>query len=452
MAPKLLTLDEAAAQLGISSDELMQLVDQRKIFAIKDGAGWKFKSDEVDRFKAEQGGRSGSGDMAFYLPTDGGEGQDDAGLVTDALLGGAGKGSTVIGGSGGSLGQDSDLTLGGSGLGSDSDVKLVPNPDLESGSGSGLKLVPNVGSPSGSGSDLHMVDLDSGAGTFKVAGDSDATLDVKPGSTPKLSSGSSGKLGGGSSGKLGGSSGKLGGSSGKLGGGSGKLGAGSDLTISESGLSLGEDDDILIGGSSSAKEMNSSKLKLAQEQQFDDDDIVLGGSSGGLGSGIGDSGINLAAATDSGLSLEEPLELGGDDGVSGDSGEQDMSSDDDFLLTPMLELDDQESSDSSGSQVIALDTEAVVDDQSATLVATDAAAAMGAAAHQAMGPGPMMMPMQGPPQAQHSGFTISFLVLSFLVLALTGMMMFEMIRDIWSWDGPSAASTKIMDGIIGIFE
>src|SRR5206468_11934889 len=98
--------------------------------------------------------------------------------------------------------------------------------------------------------------------------------------------------------------------------------------------------------------------------ECDDDDIVLGGSSGGgLGSGIGDSGINLAAAADSGLSLEEPLELSSEDAHSDDSsGSQELASDDDFLLTPMLELDDQDSSDSSGSQVIALDTEAVVDD------------------------------------------------------------------------------------------
>ena len=349
------------------------------------------------------------------------------------------------------LGQDSDLTLG-SGSGSDSDVKLVADADLDSG-GSGIKLVPNVGpGNAGSGSDLQMLDLNSGSGTFKLQGD-DATIEAKPGSGAKLG-GSSGKLGG-SSGKLGGGSGKL--DSGKPGSGigktgsSGKLGAGSDLTISESGLSLGEDDDILIGGSSGSQGTSSSKLKLT-DQQFEDDDIVLGtGSSGsGLGSGIGDSGINLAAAADSGLSLEEPLELSGEDGLSDDSGETEMSSDDDFLLTPMLELDDQDSSDSSGSQVIALDSEALVDDQAATLLGSDPTVTA-AMAGQAMGPGPIMM-VPGTPQAQHSGFTVSFLVLSFLVMAMTGMMMFEMIRDIWSWDGPSMASATIMNGIIGLFE
>ena len=39
-----------------------------------------------------------------------------------------------------------------------------------------------------------------------------------------------------------------------------------------------------------------------------------------------------------------------------------------------------------------------------------------------------------------------------LVMALTGMMMFEMIRDIWTWDGPGTAAATIMDGIIGIIE
>jgi excisionase family DNA binding protein len=448
MAQKLLTLDEAAARLGISSDELVKLIDQRKIFAIKDGGSWKFKAEEVERYKADRAGSgAGSAEKAYYLP-EGDESQDDGGLVTDALVGGAPGSSTIIGPSGGDvLGHDSDLTLGsgsGSGTGSDSDVKLVPDADLEAGSGSGIKLVPNVGS--GSGSDLQMLDLNSGSGTFKLQ-DEDATIEAKPGSGIKLG-GSSGKLAGGSGvGKSGSGVGKS--------GSSGKLGAGSDLTISESGLSLGEDDDVQIGGPSSAKAMNSSKLKLADDQQFEDDDIVLGGSSGGassgLGSGIGDSGINLAAAADSGLSLEEPLELSGEDGVSDDSGETEMSSDDDFLLTPMLELDDQDSSDSSGSQVIALDSDAVVDDQAATLLGSDpgVAAAMAGPASQAMGPGPMMM-VPATPQAQHSGFTVSFLVLSFLVMSLIGMMMFEMVRHIWSWDSPHPAPATIMNALVNL--
>ena len=135
MAQKLLTLDEAAARLGISSDALVQLIDQRRIFAIKDGGAWKFKPEEVERYLADRAG-SASGEKAYYLPPDADESQDEGGLITDALLGGAGpSSSTVLGpASDAGLGQDSDLTLGsgssGSGTGSDSDVKLVPDADL----------------------------------------------------------------------------------------------------------------------------------------------------------------------------------------------------------------------------------------------------------------------------------------------------------------------------------
>src|SRR2546423_12062179 len=99
MAQKLLSLDEAAARLGISSDELLHFIDQRKIFAIKDGGSWKFKSEEVERFKADQeGSGSSSGEKAYYLPVDSDESQDDGGLITDGLLGGTPQGSsTVIG-------------------------------------------------------------------------------------------------------------------------------------------------------------------------------------------------------------------------------------------------------------------------------------------------------------------------------------------------------------------
>ena len=80
----------------------------------------------------------------------------------------------------------------------------------------------------------------------------------------------------------------------------------------------------------------------------------------------------LVDPTDSGLSLEEPLELAGSGEESLELGEDDMISfsegadteaptelkaaDSDFLLTPMEETTEEADSE-SGSQVIALDTE-----------------------------------------------------------------------------------------------
>src|SRR5581483_11668747 len=87
-----------------------------------------------------------------------------------------------------------------------------------------------------------------------------------------------------------------------------------------------------------------------------------------------DSGILLIDPSDSGLSLDKPLDLaGGSDSLMGettdftaDSGV--MKADDDFLLTPLEEATEDESD--SGSQVIMLDTEGEFDDATATLLAS----------------------------------------------------------------------------------
>ena len=59
MAGGLLNIAEAAAHLDIPEDAVKQLVDQRKLFAIRDTSGLKFKHEELDRYleeKKESGG------------------------------------------------------------------------------------------------------------------------------------------------------------------------------------------------------------------------------------------------------------------------------------------------------------------------------------------------------------------------------------------------------------
>ncbi len=97
---------------------------------------------------------------------------------------------------------------------------------------------------------------------------------------------------------------------------------------------------------------------------------------------MSDSGISLVDPSDSGLSLErgdlqlgkskvESLDLGGDDLIALDD-DQDLSetptqlkADDDFLLTPAEEGPVEES---SGSQVIALDSEFDLDESAKTMI------------------------------------------------------------------------------------
>ena len=220
-------------------------------------------------------------------------------------------------------------------------------------------------------------------------------------------------------------------------------------------------------------------------KELDDDDLVLGGS--GTGSDVtigGDSGISLVDPADSGLSLEQPLDLGGAGEESLELGEDDMlaageaadaarrtqlKTDDDFLLTPLEEATDAEESE-SGSQVIALDTEG---DEAATMIGGAAGASMAAmldedlsaqpALDMGMGaplaggpvlgaqPGglaegvPLMQPAAALPEAPYTGWQIAGLAVCAVLLMLCGMMMYDLLRNMWSWEGPYTRQ-QLVDG------
>ena len=60
----------------------------------------------------------------------------------------------------------------------------------------------------------------------------------------------------------------------------------------------------------------------------------------------------------------------------------------------------------------------------------------------------MMMPMA--PQARYGVLDISLLTVAVLMLAVGGMMSYDLMRNMWSWDGPYAANSAIMDQIISL--
>ncbi len=53
MAQRLMSLEDAANQLGISKDRLNQLREAGKVRAYKDGASWKFRGEDIEKFAAE---------------------------------------------------------------------------------------------------------------------------------------------------------------------------------------------------------------------------------------------------------------------------------------------------------------------------------------------------------------------------------------------------------------
>ena len=254
-------------------------------------------------------------------------------------------------------------------------------------------------------------------------------------------------------------------------------------------------------------DLDSGSLELDDGLE-DDSDLVLGDSSA-LGSdvtlGAGDTGINLTGAADSGLSLEEdPLDISGGpisslelpdedeialEGAADPDEATQLKQDEAFLLSPGGEgLDDED----SASQVIALDNSEQFDENAATMLGDDVFGGAGleaqvteqplgsldggnmsagdmlggggelgqleAAPGAAMGMGgtdfdaasataaPMM---EAPREAPYNIYNVLSLMLITGVLALGGMLMMDVVRNMWSWDNDGVRiSTSIMDGLL----
>ncbi len=447
MAQNLISMEEAASILGISTDELNRLREDRDIFGVRDGSVWKFKRDEVERYRDKfAGSTSGMGSSVIDLPIsldDEESRETDSVLLSDIFVGPSSSMSSTVIGKAGEPEDEADIQieLGGDSsdleLAGDSGLSLIPS-EIGSGIDSDLKLVAS-GEPETKHDPLESVS--EGDSDLELAADDDfgfSDIALEPDDEPVTTS-------------IGDQTVRLPESDVKLLGQELELELDDDFTLSDS----------TAGGLIEEEGSAESTINLAGDED-DDSDLVLGGS--GTGTDIADSGINLAAAADSGLSLEEPLgDLGSDQTLGGMQDLEEVA-DDDFLLTPMLEVEGDES-DASGSQVIALDAEEPFDENAATLLGEDiqgmdsfgAQPAFTAGPQPAMGgplagAAPMMAPAMAQPEGRYGIGSILFLCLAFLVLATTGMMMYEMLRYMWSWENPSPIAASIMGGIVDMFE
>ncbi|MFT7641998.1 MAG: excisionase family DNA binding protein [Pirellulaceae bacterium] len=406
MAGKFLNVEEAAEKLGVSAEQLIEMRSEGKVHGYRDGASWKFKADEIDRAADEMGAGAGdSGLLPFDDDLDELISMDSADVTDDPLL---------ESGSGTVVGKEEPIDGG-------SELSLAGNSDL------------NLASPS---------DLDLG----DPAGMSDLVL----GADDELSS----------------------------------LGENSDIDLDSpsAGDHSGISDALEFGG--------GSDLELGSD---DDEELVLEGS--GIGSdvtlGAGDTGINLAEPSESGLDLEEPmLELEGSHASSLELPEDDdmialetdiadpddatqLKQDEEFLLQPMDDHMHDESD--SGSQVIALEDSEILDENAATMLGgQDMLAAPVLMAEDPLGGGPsftapdaspfgqadpnmgsqpqhtpMMQPAAyEPPEAPYSIWNVLALLCSVLLLIVSGMLMVDVVRNIWSWQGNYEATSSIMEALV----
>jgi hypothetical protein len=228
-----------------------------------------------------------------------------------------------------------------------------------------------------------------------------------------------------------------------------------DLELeSDDALALGEDED--------------SELSLSAS----DDELELDIPGGSDALGQSDSGINLAPS-DSGLSLEgqgessDALELPEDEEMISLDDEIEASPDEatqlkqvvEFLLSPSDEMLGDESSD-SGSQVIALeDSEAFEADAGSAIDEEPALLA-----EESAGLEGQLEPFEGAaleeqkvvlagagelPEASYSIWNVLGLLLIVMLLGVTGMLMTDVVRNMWSWNGSSTMTSSLMDAIVG---
>jgi hypothetical protein len=442
MAGKFVEPEEAAQMLGVTIDQLSEMRDRREVYPIRDGGVWKYRRDDIERLAADRAGGGldeleGEFSVREELP--------ESILMSEVELGESGSSSsTVIGKSVEGMDPESDLRLaagssnsidlGGSDIGikgsakpagTPSDVRLASTSDI-------AKVSPGL---SAKFEEMDALDLD-----LPTPTDSGVDLTKPPGGSSK------------------------------------KIKA-QDVLQEDDEVVLGSDKNIKTG---SSKKISGAGINLGAE---DDDELVLGGS--GKGSDIthraGDSGIQLISPADSGLSLEEaPMDLGASGIEAIDASDDDMilledtdsesatqlKSDDDFLLTPLDDATVDESD--SGSQVIALDSEVEFEDS--TVGAGGRQPAMAAMLEEDLGGtetsplvadtgygqpafagGPAFMATPTVVEAPFSIANIVFLSLCGLLLLLCGMMLYDLLRSMWSWQGTYSVNSWLMETITGWF-
>ncbi|MFP6648021.1 MAG: helix-turn-helix domain-containing protein [Pirellulaceae bacterium] len=241
-----------------------------------------------------------------------------------------------------------------------------------------------------------------------------------------------------------------------------------DLLGDDMDFDMDEDSTIMAPGSNveigDANLDEETQLGLAEDFGVTDGDLVLGGTdSSDVTLGSDDSGITLESPSDSGLMLDgEPIDLSDSDSIElelpgaigGLGGLNEIIEDDKSfnLGTP----DGSEEMSDSGSQVIAISDSVALDDGGMEpVVSLDE---LGGSLDQLdeVSPGENLVPAGiAPPvpvELGYSAWIVMCLMMITLVLVLTGMMMTDVVKTMWSWnEGTELSSSVIMDTIIEMF-
>lgn len=467
MSQKFISLEDAAARLGVTKERLNHLRESNVINGYKDGTSWKFRTEHIERLESEGIPPEDEGDFTLgasddYSLTDLGDDMPDLDMGPDLSLGDDLEESpgTEIGGLA-DLDDDDDIGLGIEPLGDGDDAEsilLTGDDEIEGG-------IPRPQSTIIGKSDLSLEDDLMLAAGSDAASKSSASafddldeleLDLEAESRVLEAKHADAARKAAAESDL-------------------KLGADSDLDLDLAGSAAGiSGSDIL--GKSDLDEAGTpglsgpgsiaglSGLDSIQLGEDEDDDLVLGGSDGSDGLAAGDSGINLSPS-DSGFALDEvPLDLGGSQigsaldlaalskagsGMSGLGSAMSGLGGEDFQLTPADSGDEEEDS----SQIVALEEVGEEDEDLPGFEAVDEGDDFGGSfdgggfgTEAAAGP----VLVGSTPDVPFPGWVVGMLIAGFFSMLLAGVMVLDLSQSMWSWDEPFAFSSGLMDGLLSL--
>lgn len=419
--------EAAASDLSLDSEEM------------EAGPASDVNIEDVD--EPTVAGDEGSDD-ALALDDDGSiDINTDSILLSENELGGSlGRPpSTIIGKADLDLDADLDLSPLDKGAGPASDVRLANESDLLPAGDDDLGL--DLPSPSGNFEGLEELEVDLEAESSRIL----APDDVAKAQAAANAAASSKKQAALS-----------------------KSGAMSDIDLAPLDSQLGGASDVNLGGEKGGKGSSGALAGLSALELDDDDDQVLGDGSDVTLSGES-SGINIISPSDSGLALDEvPLDLSGsapigsslDLGMGSSISEDDVSLEPlaisvgpeskvgDFQLTPLGEDEGDEEKDSS--QIIALDE---ISEESAGaplssvgfsevgMVSEDFGMGLtpGATPAVALGPAGVETPF--------SLWNVLSLASCLILIGFCGMMTYDLLRNIWSWDGVAKINSGLLQAL-----
>lgn len=501
---KYLSLDEVSGQLGLSNDQINKLREDGRLRGFADRGTWKFKADDVEEFA-----RSRQADSAPDVPIIGDELEEDSFIVSPSGIRG-GRGSSVISSDDDDFSGDQPTVIRGDASGSailddeplltssDSDVRLILDDHLVGGDSN-----PDVSVQGDSDSDVRLIDEGKSRRPTSNRSDSDVKLIPDEGDTvsdvrllsddnvPTSKSGSDSDV------ALVSPSRKGGGSvfddeddSPSLAGDSGI----SLESIADSGIALDSGNAAFAdSGISLDDSVGSSIVSLSE-----DSGIALSSDS------VKGSGIQVGSPTDSGIALEALNEGGVTQPMMNTYGRRSGETDTEFEMsagdsefelasgddisggddTSVILFDDEDSFDvqpvakkpagkkqpavnafdvSESGDVVELDEDfdAFDDDGSAVVMSDDDEDMEFEAADEDFDDGfqtgesaadfaPASQRVMVAPEPEFSVPTFAGLAATSALLALCGLMMFDLVRSMWGYNDP-VVSSWLLDSTKGLF-